>query len=125
MPLNTNSWKSLAVGLLLVFGLTWAAPALAQSTATLVPGTPALGIGSFDLDIRSHVAGQIGPLELQPVWDARVEKHLDRREGDHNALGNAVERQLNLELFLAHAQVPEAVLQNDRHFFGIFFLQPR
>lgn len=49
MRFNLRRLKSLAAGLLTAFGVLVAVQAFAQPTATLVPGTPALGLGSLDL----------------------------------------------------------------------------
>ena len=62
-------------------------------------------------------------VELQAIGDARVEEHLDRGERHDQPLGNAVEGELHLEAVVGDGQVPEAVLQHDRHLVGIFLLQ--
>ena len=46
-------------------------------------------------------------------------------ERNHQPLGDAAERQADLEAILGHHQVPELVLQDDRHLFRILRQQPR
>ena len=43
--------------------------------------------------------------------------------GTTKALGDAVEGELHLEALLVDDQVPEAMLEDDRHLLGIFLLQ--
>ena len=62
---------------------------------------------------------------MQAVGHAGIEKHLDRTEWDDEALGDAIERQTNLEPLVIDEQVPEAMLKHDRHLFGVSLLQPR
>jgi hypothetical protein len=55
----------------------------------------------------------------------RVEEALDGIERNHQALRDAAERQPDFKAVLGHHQVPELVLENDRHFFRILREQPR
>ena len=88
------------------------------------PGIGARGLAARCADLMRGRALGVGLVELQAVGHARIEEHLDRGEGDHEPLGDAVERQLHLEALVVDDQVPEAVLQDDRHLLGVFLLQP-
>ncbi len=54
MSSNPINWKTVVAALLVSIGLLWGPAALAQPTATLVPGTPALGLGSFNLKAMGY-----------------------------------------------------------------------
>jgi len=62
---------------------------------------------------------------LQSELYRRIEEALDRRERYHQPLGDAAERQTDLETILCHHQVPELMLQDDRHLFRILRQKPR
>src|SRR5712664_3024283 len=74
---------------------------------------------------RRCLSGGIGRLELQAELHRRVEEALDGIERNHQTLGNAAERQADLETILRYHQIPELVLKNDRHFHRILRQQPR
>jgi hypothetical protein len=61
---------------------------------------------------------------LQPELHRRIEESLDGGERDHEPLRHAAEGKADLELVLAHDQVPELVLQDDGDLFGILLPQP-
>ena len=63
--------------------------------------------------------------ELQAELHRRIEEALDGGERDEQPLRNAVERQADLEGVLGDRQVPELVLEDDRHLLRILRAQPR
>src|SRR5690606_13605299 len=78
-----------------------------------------LSLATARLWMGDRVRTVVRRLELQTVADARIEENLERRERDYKPFGDAVERQLHLEPVLGDVEIPEAVLQNDRHLLGI------
>jgi hypothetical protein len=62
---------------------------------------------------------------LQAELHRRIEEALDRSEGNHEPLGNAAEREADLETIFRHHQIPELMLQDNRHLFRILREQPR
>ena len=80
-------------------------------------------IGSLEVKLAHRVAGEIGAFELQAIGNAGVEEHADRRERHHQALLDAVEREVHLEPLLLDDQIPEAVLQDDRHLLRVLLPQ--
>ncbi len=81
------------------------------------------GVGGERLAWRRQIAFSRLVVELQAVADARVDEDLDGGERNDKALRDAVERQLHLEAVFRDDQVPEAVLQDDRHLARIFFFE--
>ena len=67
--------------------------------------------------ILMHGFGGIG-LELEAEIDRRVDEIGDRRERNPQGRRHAAERQADREGVLFDLQVPEAVLDYDRHLFG-------
>jgi hypothetical protein len=62
---------------------------------------------------------------LQAELHGRIEKALDGGKGNHQPLGDAAERQPDLEAIFRHHQVPELVLQDDGHLLRILREQAR
>jgi hypothetical protein len=57
-------------------------------------------------------------LELQREIDRRVDEGGHRRERNHQPRRHLIERQADLEAVVQHAQIPEPVLDDDRHLVG-------
>src|SRR5690606_7822898 len=93
--------------------------------ANVIRRGPFRGAGAVVL--RPVVAGRIdvaiGSLELQPEIDRRIDERGDRRERDHQLGRDLVEAQPDRKAVLVDRQVPELVLQHDRHFVGKAFAQ--
>ena len=58
-------------------------------------------------------------LELEAETGMRIDECRDRLEGYEQALGHRIEREPDLEGGFCNAEIPELVLQHDRHLFGI------
>ena len=63
-------------------------------------------------------------LELQRELHGRVGESLDRLERHDQPLSHAAERQADLERLVGHLEVPELMLQDDRHLLRILRAQP-
>ena len=53
-----------------------------------------------------------------------IEKALDGSERNDETLRDVVERQLDLKTAVVDGEVPELVLENDRHALGVILAQP-
>src|SRR5690606_25694275 len=62
-------------------------------------------------------------VELEAIGHARIEENFDGGKGNDQPLRDAVECQLHLEANIADDELPEAMLEHDRHFFGVFALE--
>lgn len=61
---------------------------------------------------------------MQSKLDRRIGKCRDRGKGNHEMSRHLVEGQTNLEPRIAHLEVPELVLENDRHLIRKPFAEP-
>jgi hypothetical protein len=60
---------------------------------------------------------------LQAELHGGIKKTVDRLKRHREAFRNAAERKADLESFLVDFQIPELVLQDNRHFVGILGAQ--
>ena len=68
---------------------------------------------------------RIRRFKLQTELHGRIEEALDGAERNHEAFRNPAERQPDLEPVVRYHQIPELVLQDDRHLLRILRQQPR
>src|SRR6185437_3846392 len=74
---------------------------------------------------RNLVHRILGSFELQAELYRGIEEVLDRLEGHHEPFGNSAEGEPDFEAILRHREIPELMLQDDRHLFRILREQPR
>jgi hypothetical protein len=98
-------------------------PAPLRPSARLAPSAARPPFRFRRVGVRGNLRCDNLGLELQPELHRGVEEALDRGIGDDKLLEDVVEGELDRELRLAHLQVPELVLQDNRDLFGIFLPQ--
>ncbi len=98
-----------------------------SAMAGLRRGFPGFGASSAGFSVAAgSLARALGHgLELQAELHRRIEEAFDRLERDVQLLGNAVERERDLEMRLGDGEIPELVLQHDGHLFRILLAQAR
>ena len=84
-----------------------------------------MGAGGFQVPIVPAAFARLfrRDFELEAKLHRGVGKSLQGIEGDGQTLGNVVEREADLEAGVGDDQVPELMLQDDRHFFRVLRAQ--
>ena len=81
-------------------------------------GSRPLALGALS-SAAASASSALDLLEPHLEWHGRIDKPLNRREGNREAFGDAAEGEADLKALLGDHKVPELVLQDDGHFLGI------